>query len=419
MSAPDPALVDYYAKYEAVFQKAYPEYFVPMGDLWEMPLWVAHLAGLLERLGVENRFLDLSRTPPTLEAVLDALEPVVDERSMVLFSPLAVNFALTRRVSRRLAERGVRTVIGGNMAPLAEPGDAAQRHLGLASPASLAELLSGAPTVATAPVPGRQTQEVDWTPSYRHLAGYQGRVPLLRINASHGCLYRCSFCGDAWSSQLHEVSLAALRREIAQLFASFPETGFVYIGDKTFGQSRPAMANLETALGEHPARKLIVQTHVLAVTGPVIEAMARLNVHIVELGFESADTEMLKRSGKLSRGLDHYGDVVDRLHAAGFRVVLNILGGLPEETEDSHRLTGEWLSAAADHVWAANLYSFVPYPLTPYFETLRPRIVDWNFEHWREDAPPVYEPFHLSRGRSWHLFLDKVDQMSRVLEVRL
>jgi 3-oxoacyl-ACP reductase-like protein len=84
------------------------------------------------------------------------------------------------------------------------------------------------------------------------------------------------------------------------------------------------------------------------------------------------------------------------------------MGGLPEETEESHAATMEWLAENADVVWLCNLYNFVPYPLTPDFPRLRERIFEWNFAAWREDAPPVFFPYHLTPERSWTLFKEKV-----------
>jgi anaerobic magnesium-protoporphyrin IX monomethyl ester cyclase len=59
-------------------------------------------------------------------------------------------------------------------------------------------------------------------------------------------------------------------------------------------------------------------------------------------------------------------------------------------------------------VWLYNLYNYVPYPLTPHFQNMRERIVDWDFANWREDGPPVFEPYHCSREESFDFFLEKV-----------
>jgi radical SAM superfamily enzyme YgiQ (UPF0313 family) len=330
----------------------------------------------------------------------------------VLLSPLAQNFALALEVSELVRLAGRRTVLGGNMATVAPRGSADHVHRGrldLDVARRIAALAAGGGGMTAAPrTVGVSKQEISWPPSYRHLSGYSGAVPLLRINASHGCLYTCGFCGDAWSAQLTLVTREALAAEVDELAERFPETRLVYIGDKTFGQSKKAVTNLLSVFADRPGYRFIVQTHVLQTRDWVIEAMCDLGVVVVELGFESADTQMLKRLGKLSHGLEHYTERVRALDAAGMRVVLNVMGGLPEETEESHEATIRWLEHNADVVWLCNLYNFVPYPLTPDYPRLRDRIFEWDFAAWREDAPPVYVPYHLAPERSWELFKEKI-----------
>ena len=401
------ALRDYYADYSAVFSEDFPDYFVPEDQLWELPLWIAHVAGMLESLGVEPELLDLSRAEADAGACLEAVGRATRAGDLVYLSPLAQNLDLALAVSRGLTARGRRTVLGGNMAPLADTADASVIHRGQLSPETLLHVMRReAPGLIE--VPPRTRGRISWTPSYRLFDGYEGSVPLLRINASHGCLFRCSFCGDAWSKQLHVVEPDALESEVAELERRFPETRLVYVGDKSFGQSSEAVDNLQHVFERRPDYRFIVQTHAALVDSKLIAAMCRLGVAVVELGLESGDFELLRDSNKATRGSEHYVGVIESLNAAGIRVVLNVLGGLPRETEASHSRTVEFLDRTAHDVWLYNLYNFVPYPLTPYYAELKERIHDWRFANWREDAPPVFRPYHLSPEASWAAFLEKV-----------
>ncbi|WP_147255521.1 radical SAM protein [Streptomyces sp. PT12] len=394
------------------FRSLVPEYFIPGEGLWEMPLWVAHLTALLDTAGIASAFSDLSRTPAEPDACAAPLLAATAPGDLVLVSPLAQNFRLALDVAGRLERAGRRVVLGGNMAPLAPEGSVHAVHRGQLDNAfvrRLVGLASGAGGGLAKPLlPGLASEPITWAPDYRHLGGYQGQVPLLRLNASHGCLYRCSFCGDAWSKQLTLVDKNALAREVDELTARFPDTRLIYIGDKTFGQSREAVGNLLDVFRDRPGYRFIAQTHVMQVREWIVDAMRELGVVAVELGFESADSQMLKRLDKLSRGLDDYTQKIHRLNDAGLKVVLNMMGGLDEETEASHDQTVAWLRDNRSALWLFNLYNFVPYPLTPDFPRLRERILDWEFAHWREDAPVVYRPRHLSPAASWELFQEKI-----------
>ncbi|MFD4399450.1 B12-binding domain-containing radical SAM protein [Kitasatospora sp. NPDC058478] len=416
---PDDRLSAYYQDYDRRFRAFLPEYFIPSDGLWEIPLWVAHLTALLDSTAIDSCFVDLSRTPADSEACGAPILAATAPGDLVLFSPLAQNFRLALDLAGELERAGRRVVLGGNMAPLAPEGSVHAVHRGQLDTgfaAVLVELASGrgGRTEKRAAL-GLVAEPITWAPDYRHLDGYSGKVPMLRLNASHGCLYKCAFCGDAWSKQLTLVGSSALRAEVDQLADRFPDTRLVYVGDKTFGQSREAVRNLLEVFRDRPGYKFIVQTHVLQVKEWVIEAMLELGVVAVELGFESADSQMLKRLGKLSRGLDDYTERIHALSDAGLKVVLNMMGGLDEETEESHAQTVRWLEANRRALWLFNLYNFVPYPLTPDFQRLRERIFTWDFAQWREDAPVVYRPSHLTPERSWELFQEKIAAAHRIV----
>jgi hypothetical protein len=415
-SDPHPALLAYYRDYSARFTSVIADYVVPEGSLWEMPLWVAHLCGMLAAIGQPSDFVDLSREESSPDACSERLLARTSPGDVVMVSPLAQNFDLACQVSAALMRAGRRTVIGGNMAALTETVMASFVYRGLLDIEGLrrmlAELESG-PGLIQLQSPTRGT--LNWAPDYSMLAHYHGRVPLLRLNASHGCLYACNFCGDAWSRKLYLVDPAVLEAEFSQFERYFPATRLIYIGDKTFGQSRQAVDNLSRVMASRPDYRLIVQTHINTISLRLIETMARLRVAVVEMGFETADPEILRQSNKRGASLEHHEAIFESLRAHGIRVVLNVLGGLPLETRESHAQTVAALERWRDVVWLHNLYSFVPYPLTPYFRELRPRIFNWNFADWREDSPPVYTPYFLSVEESWHCFLETIEVAHRAI----
>lgn len=412
-AAPHPAVAAYYQDYARIYARELPGYFLPEGGLWELPLWVAHLAGMLDALGQEARFIDLSTTASAPDACAAALLGRTRSGDHLLMSPLAQNLDLAVDVCRKLSAAGRRPILGGNMAPILSGDPDWRLHLGQATTASLARCLETGGEV----VEGGGAA-VDWKPAYRLLSHYRGAVPLLRLNASHGCLHNCQFCGDAWSRSLKVVPPEILDHEVGEFERRFPETRLIYIGDKTFGQSQEAVQNLLRTFSARPSFRFIVQTHVLSVKDALIDQMIQLGTVVVELGFESASAQLLRDNGKNHRSEGYFRDVVRRLADRGLHVVLNVLSGLPGETEADHDATCDFMSAAADDVWLFNLYNFVPYPMTPLFRQLRPRIVDWHFANWREDAPPVFTPYHGSRAESFDLFLAKVEVAHGIIAPR-
>jgi hypothetical protein len=408
MAEPHTVVQAYYRDYSTRYREV-ADFFVPEGSLWELPLWIAHLSGMIRDAGMSARVIDLSSLAADEHACSDRLVAQTKSGDVIMLSPLAQNFDLALAVSHALQQAGRRTVIGGNMAGLVPEGAASHVHQGILTRDSLALILHGGGTGLSRILPRRgRGGRLDSVPDYSQLRHYRGKVPLLRLNASHGCLYQCSFCGDAWSRQLHVVAPEVLEQEVQQFEELFPEARLIYIGDKTFGQSRDGIANLLEVFARRPRFRFIVQTHVLQVNERLIDVMRQLGVVIVEMGFETADSELLRESHKAVRGIEHYAHVIEQLTAAGMRVILNVMGGLPHERAESHLDTLAFLRGPRNRAWLYNLYSFVPYPLTPLFPDLKERIHDWSFANWREDARPVFQPYHASPDESFAWFLEKV-----------
>ena len=407
----------YYELYMREYLGVFPDYGVGTGDLWELPLWVAHLDGALGR--DDTSFVDLSRARPDAEECASQIRDATRGDEILFFSPLTQNFPLARAVSRSLRREGRRTAVGGNMAGLADIRDFTWVHVGQAG-TGLYEELVGSPEgrVGTTPVPGRHHSPLSYRPRYRLLDGFRDRVPLLRLHASHGCLFSCTFCGDAWTKQLHEVRPSDLAAELDELQRRFPRTRLLYVGDKTFGQSRAAVAALLGVVAPEYGYRVIVQTHIATVSPKLVADMVALGVEVVELGFETANSAVLRELLKGRRTNEILDRAVELLDDAGLRVVLNVLGGLPNETAATHRETLDAIAAIGDRVWLYNLYNFVPYPKTPMFPSIRGRIVDWDFTHWREDRPVVFVPYHQSREEAWEQFLGVVDASAATLAER-
>jgi pyruvate-formate lyase-activating enzyme len=410
---PLPVLSTYYDRYVERYSRLFPEYGLNAGDLWEAPLWIAHLDGAIDNAGTS--FVDLSRAAFDPEGCADEIASRAHAGAHIFLSPLAQNFALAIEVSRRLMRSGFATVLGGNMADLASPEDFSHVYTGLVRRGIYEEITLGLPRRSEKLLRlGKSKEPLSYKPSYRHLEAFGDRVPLVRLHASHGCLFACSFCGDAWSRQLHLVSPELLAAEVDEIRRVFPNTRIVFIGDKTFGQSPEAVDNLRRVLRPEYGFRLIVQTHVALVTPELADTMNELGVEVVEIGFETASSSILEELRKHG-GVRAYQNAIALLHARGLHVVLNVLGGLPNEDSESQRRTRDFLMDTSEQVWLYNLYNFVPYPKTPLFPTLRSRIVDWEFQNWREDRPVVYEPYHQSRAQAWEHFLELTELATRLI----
>jgi hypothetical protein len=412
-SDPLPILSRYYEAYVEEYQKIFPEYKLQEGDLWEAPLWVAHLDGAIGR--PDTIFIDLSKEPFQAGACIEKIHQEVSNLYLIFMSPLAQNLSLASEISRELIKDGYRTVVGGNMVELVSLEDFSIVYTGIARTGVYEEILSQCSTrLGSKPFLGRNQKRLGYRPRYRLLSTFGERVPLVRLNASHGCLFGCTFCGDAWTKQLHLVELEHLQAEVDEIREVFPITKLIYIGDKTFGQSREAVENLGKVISPQFGFRLIAQTHVTMISPWLLDAMEALGVEVVEIGFETANSTILSELKKLG-GEERFMRAFQKLNNRGFHVILNVIGGLPNETHESQQQTLHFLEMTSGLVWLHNLYNFVPYPKTPIFPTIRDRIVDWNFQNWREDKPVVFTPYHQTREEAWEYFLRLVDSATTLI----
>jgi uncharacterized radical SAM superfamily protein len=409
-------LVEYYHLYAQEYQRFFPEYQLNDGDLWEAPLWIAHMDGAINRN--DTQFLDLSRCDFDVDTCYKAVRYAIGPDHLLFFSPLISNLTLTAAISRRLLQDGYHTVIGGNVTDFANTQDFTVIYSGLARAGIYQNILSKQQQITIPVVLGRKQQSLGYHPRYRLLHAFNQRVPLVRISGSHGCLFACTFCGDAWSRQLHEVEYEHLAAEVAEIRRFFPQTRLIYVGDKTFGQSQASVKNLQAVLLPEYGYRVIVQTHVTMINPWLIDTMHELGVEVVEMGFETANSPILREMKKIG-GIDKYNHALEQLYDANFKVVLNVLGGLPNETSVTYQETIRFLEASANLVWLYNLYNFVPYPKTPLYPLIRPRIIDWDFNNWREDKPVVFTPYHQSREQSWEQFLGLVSCATKLVRCRL
>ncbi|THK34289.1 radical SAM protein [Ensifer sp. MPMI2T] len=408
---PDSRIEKYYASYSKYYSQVISPIALSADDLWEAPLWVAHLDAAIGK--DETQFEDLSLARFDVSECVDRLATATGSgRALFLFSPLAQNLSLATEVSRALLRLGHSCLLGGNMTSLADPTAFSAIYHGLASRGFLEQVFpkNGAGQL------GKQEANFGYRPNYRHLARFANRVTLARLNASHGCLYGCTFCGDAWSRQLHVVSRRDLISEFEQIGEFFPSVKTIYIGDKTFGQSPEAVRNILSA--RPPGRyKFVVQTHILTLSEELLELMEEIGVSLVELGFESADSRVLRTMKK--SGGQSYEYWLGRIHSRGMAVALNLLGGLPEATVEGHMQTMKFIKSTADDVSLYNLYNFVPYPMAPIFAKVKDRIFDWDFSTWREDRPVVFHPYHQSVAEAWDQFIEMVTLCDELICQRL
>jgi len=226
-------------------------------------------------------------------------------------------------------------------------------------------------------------------PAYEKLTGFPHdyHLPLFSyINTpgstmitSRGCMYQCSYCDrSVFKKGFRYNSANYIYEHMKHLRAEFG-VRHINIYDDLFTANRPRIVELRDKLTRFP---LGINFNCAVRVGFTDDDLLRMlkdaGCLMVSLGIESADPQMLARH-KSGVSLDDVRDTIKRIQAAGLRAKGLFMMGLPGETEESIRLTSDFiLSLGLDDM---NMAKFTPFPGAPLWTSIRK---EGTFEeNWR------------------------------------
>ena len=165
-----------------------------------------------------------------------------------------------------------------------------------------------------------------------------------------GCPYRCVFCDQRRISGSDEPASAETVRQTIKQSAALPPQGakrqLAFYGGSFTAIPAAEQEELLSAAAEAIARGEIdairLSTRPDAIDDSVLERLRRYGVETVELGAQSMDDEVLRLSGR-GHTVRDVETAAAALKAAGFRLILQMMTGLPgsddeKEIETARRL---------------------------------------------------------------------------------
>lgn len=168
------------------------------------------------------------------------------------------------------------------------------------------------------------------------------RASVLPVFVPHlGCPHNCVFCNQRRISGETEAADARTVRELLAKAAALPDHGakrqLAFYGGSFTAIPEERQIELLAAAQEGVERGIIasirLSTRPDAVDETVLARLRRFTVDTVELGAQSMDDEVLRLSGR-----GHTAEDVRRaarlVSAGGFRLVLQMMTGLPGDTEE-------------------------------------------------------------------------------------
>ncbi len=226
-------------------------------------------------------------------------------------------------------------------------------------------------------------------PAYEKLNGFPQayRLPLFSyVNTpgatmitSRGCMYQCSYCDRSVFRKGFRYNSAPYIYEHMKYLRTRFRVRHINIYDDLFTANRARIIELCEKLSRQP---LGINFNCAVRVGYTDDELLRMlkeaGCLMVSLGIESADPQMLARH-KAGVSLEAVTDTVKRIQAAGLRAKGLFMMGLPGETEESVRLTSDFINLLG--LDDMNMTKFTPFPGAPLWQTIS-REGSFN-EDWR------------------------------------
>ncbi len=332
---PDDTGQEYYDK---LYSGVRPGYYRGT-DFWEIPQWVALLAGNVPELEFH--------VCKDLQSTIDHLRS--DRYDWVCFSVLEVNKAFVKAIAQKyhgdIAVGGYVDMTYFNNCYNVVPFDSI--------PKFLSEMR----------LTYRQVYD------YRHFKSLQC-IP--RLQMSQGCLHACLFCDVKPHGKIEGVDEEIIIRQVL----AFRDLDFklIYLDDKTFGQcdNHTFLPDLYDIIKDYNPHFLgfIVQTTAIQVARLSKYFLKRSRIVYAEIGIESYNDNILKIYHKPAseRSIDKAFRVLENV---GIKIIPNIIVGLPEENKESYTHTLTFLDIYRHNISHCNIYNLAVYRDTPLGECLK------------------------------------------------
>ena len=223
------------------------------------------------------------------------------------------------------------------------------------------------------------------------------------VFTTKGCPYRCGYCPYPYGfgKRLIYRSPARVADDIARLKQEFG-VGQILFRDQVFTiNQRHSRAICEELIRRDLGIVWVCETRYDLVDEALLALMYRAGCREIHFGLESADPAMFAAVAKSDgpQSLDLFEQVIGWSRAAGMRVHVHLIVGLPDESRQSVRNTTSWLRKVKPD--SVQFSYFVPYPGTPLYDELRASgefgdvaKLDWDLLGGFSD--PVIPSRHLS-----------------------
>jgi len=223
-----------------------------------------------------------------------------------------------------------------------------------------------------------------------------------------GCPFQCVFCNQSRIAGSSSPTLAEVKAEIEKCLAGIPrgtETQIAFFGGSFTGLPASVQESyLQVAasyIEKGRAESVRISTRPDYIDKPRLELLKRYRVTDIELGAQSLDDDVLRRSGRGHTAADVMS-AAGLIRSEGFTLGLQMMIGLPGDSKEKSLTTGrKIIEAGADNTRI--------YPALVIRET--------RMEKWY--AQGKYKPLELEEAVEWSAELMEMFEKAGVKTLRV
>lgn len=221
------------------------------------------------------------------------------------------------------------------------------------------------------------------------------RKKYLTANATYatlGCTHTCSYCSISafYGAKRFHRDIGDVVDEVR----GFREEFFMLLDDN-LTQDREYAMELFRALAPLK-KKWVTQASIeIADDGGLLSCMSAAGCTGIFAGLESFSKAALESQNKNIKPPEKYREAVKKLHSHGIYVEAGVMLGFDTDTKDVFADTLRMLDETGIDVIQVSIVT--PLPGTRHFEDMKPRIRDFNWEHYGFKHA-VFEPANMSAG---------------------
>ncbi|MBI4596901.1 MAG: radical SAM protein [Candidatus Omnitrophica bacterium] len=235
----------------------------------------------------------------------------------------------------------------------------------------------------------------DWSPfpirSYSYLPVLKER-PFLPILSSRGCVYACSYCPYPVFYEWNKRSASSVLQEIAFLVERYGIRGLLFRDPLFTADRKRIVAICEGIIKAGHRLRWACETRLDLLDQSLLDLMERAGLRVLNVAVESADDTVLMGVKRKNATVSHQETIIRYCDRKGIRVTVFYVLALPEDTEATIRKTVAHAKRLNTHV--AQFFVCTPFPGTAFYESLKERIVEADWERF-DCYTPTFRHDHL------------------------